>query len=133
MEYPKLEIPHVFIGDTPIEFANPTDGIRIASGVEQDSVDISPAMFQMDVSIDIPNVSDDVMRTLWEDMRMMDVVVKDDSGRELHIPNARVTSRVRLTGRIPRAMKKLLKKSYGTEWKHYHPNAVHDCEISNRD
>lgn len=107
----------------------------MVSDRESDVTELTPASFSMDVDIqtELPSISDDVFRTLWDEEQRMDIVVRDGSGRELHIPNARVTSRIRVTGRIPRAKKKLLKKSYGSEWKHYYPNAVHDCEINNRD
>lgn len=132
MDNPKLKIPHIFLGETPIAFANPTDGIRIASCVDCGDVELSPRMFQMDVSIDIPSISDDVFRTLWEDERRMDIVVTDNDGRELHIPDVQVVRRLRVTGRIPRSMKKLLKKSYGAEWLHYHPNTETEVILSKK-
>ena len=129
------DIPRIFLGSTQLTSILPVDGMRMVSDSESDVTELTPASFSMDVDIqtELSSTSDDVFRTLWDEEQRMDIVVRDGSGRELHIPDARVTSRVRVTGRIPRAKKKLLKKSYGAKWKHYHPNAVHDCEISNRD
>lgn len=130
-----VDIPLIFLGSTQLTDIHPVYGLMMVSDRESDVAELTPASFSMDVDIqtELPSISDDVFRTLCDEEQRMDIVVMDGSGRELHIPDARVTSRVRVTGRIPRAMKKLLKKSYGADWKNYHPNAVYDCEISNRD
>lgn len=62
-----------------------------------------------------------------------DVKVQDLRGNELVIPNAKISERLRVVGRVPRKMKKALKKKYGVYWKQHHPNVERFYSISNKD
>ena len=53
---------------------------------------------------------------------VFDVKVQDRHGNELIIPNAKISERLRVTSRIPRKLKKSLKKKHGVYWVQYHPN-----------
>jgi hypothetical protein len=64
---------------------------------------------------------------------IFDVKVQDLSGNELVIPNAKISARLRVVGRVPRKMKKHLKKKHGVYWKQHHPNVERFYSISNKD
>lgn len=51
-----------------------------------------------------------------------DVKVQDRHGNELIIPNAKISERLRVTRRIPRKLKKSLKKKHGVYWVQHHLN-----------
>ena len=53
---------------------------------------------------------------------VFDVKVQDRHGNELIIPNAKISERLRVTHRIPRKLKKSLKKKHGVYWVQHHPN-----------
>lgn len=53
---------------------------------------------------------------------VFDVKVQDRHGNELIIPNAKISERLRVTSRIPRKLKKSLKKKHGVYWVQHHPN-----------
>lgn len=64
---------------------------------------------------------------------IFDVKVQDLSGNELVIPNAKISARLHVAGRIPRKLKKQLKKKHGVYWKQHHPNVERFYSISNKD
>lgn len=86
---------------------------------------------EIEAAVELPSPRDDIWETLIDDRRM-DIVIKDERGRELHIPNAQIIQRVRITGRIPRRMKKHLKRIHGVHWKQYHPNAENEVNINSK-
>ena len=75
------------------------------------------------VGIDIENTKDNGFLTdLFGASPVFDVKVQDRRENELIIPNAKISERLRVTRRIPRKLKKSLKKKYGVYWVQHHPN-----------
>lgn len=75
------------------------------------------------IGIDIEKTKDDGFLTdLFGASPVFDVKVQDRRGNELIIPNAKISERLRVTSRIPRKLKKSLKKKYGVYWVQHHPN-----------
>lgn len=73
--------------------------------------------------INIETTKDDGFLTdLFGASPVFDVKVQDMRGNELIIPNAKISERLRVTSRIPRKLKKSLKKKYGVYWLQHHPN-----------
>lgn len=104
-------------------------GVKLSS----DDFKLNPASLSIEIeaAVELPSPRDDIWETLYDE-RKMDITIKDDRGRELHIPNAQIIQRVRITGRIPRKMKKHLKRIHGVDWKQYHPNAENEVNISGK-
>ena len=93
-------------------------------------IDPDKLSIEIEAAVEI-SPRDDMWKTLYDE-HTMDITIKDDRGRELHIPNARITNRVKITGRIPRRMKKHLKRIHGVDWKQYHPNAENEVNINSK-
>lgn len=75
------------------------------------------------IGIDIEKTKYDGISTdLFGASPVFDVKVQDRRGNELIIPNAKISERLRITRRIPRKLKKSLKKKYGVYWVQHHPN-----------
>ena len=75
------------------------------------------------IDIDIEKTKDDGFLTdLFGASPVFDVKVQDVRGNELIIPNAKISERLRVTHRIPRKLKKSLKKKHGVYWVQHHPN-----------
>ena len=75
------------------------------------------------IGIDIDKTKDDGLLTdLFGASPVFDVNVQDRHGNELIIPNAKISERLRITRRIPRKLKKSLKKNHGVYWVQHHPN-----------
>lgn len=75
------------------------------------------------IDIDIEKTKDDGFLTnLFGASPVFDVKVQDMRGNELIIPNAKISERLRVTSRIPRKLKKSLKKKHGVYWLQHHPN-----------
>lgn len=81
--------------------------------------------FDVNISIDIDiekTKEDGFLTDLRGASPVFDVKVQDMRGNELIIPNAKISERLRVTHRIPRKLKKSLKKKHGTYWLQHHPN-----------
>ena len=75
------------------------------------------------IGIDIEKTKDNGFLTdLFGASPVFDVKVQDRHGNELIIPNAKISERLRVTSRIPRKLKKSLKKKHGVYWVQHHPN-----------
>ena len=75
------------------------------------------------IGIDIEKTKYDGFSTdLFGASPVFDVKVQDRHGNELIIPNAKISERLRVTSRIPRKLKKSLKKKHGVYWMQHHPN-----------
>ena len=75
------------------------------------------------IDIDIEKTKDDGFLTdLFGASPVFDVKVQDIRGNELIIPNAKISERLRVTHRIPRKLKKSLKKKHGVYWVQHQPN-----------
>lgn len=94
-------------------------------------IDPSKLAIEIDAAVELPSPRDNIWRPLYDE-HTMDITVKDDRGREFHIPNARIINRVKITERIPRRMKKHLKRIHGVDWKQYHPNAENEVIINSK-
>lgn len=104
----------------------------IGSGAYPPQMAFRPTEMSISVDVDVPPLRDS-FPTLFVGEPRFDVVVKDDSGRELHLPNSRIVERWHTLGRIPRKMKKQLKKKHGVYWVQHHPNVERFYSISNKD
>lgn len=86
------------------------------------------------ISLDIEaGVTKDGISDILGMSPIFDVKVQDLSGNELVIPNAKISARLHVAGRIPRKLKKQLKKKHGVYWKQHHPNVERFYSISNKD
>ena len=75
------------------------------------------------IGIDIEKTKDNGFLTdLLGASPVFDVKVQDRHGNELIIPNAKISERFHVTRRIPRKLKKSLKKKHGVYWVQHHPN-----------
>lgn len=75
------------------------------------------------IGIDIEKTKDNGFLTdLFGASPIFDVKVQDRLGNELITPNAKISERLRVTHRIPRKLKKSLKKKHGVYWVQHHPN-----------
>jgi len=81
--------------------------------------------WDVNVSIDIDiekTKYDGFLTDLFGASPVFDVKMQDMRGNELIIPHAKISERLRVTHRIPRKLKKTLKKKYGVYWVQHHPN-----------
>lgn len=86
------------------------------------------------ISLDIEaGVTKDDISDILGMSPIFDVKVTDLSGNEVVIPNAKISERLRVVGRVPRKLKKQLKKKHGVYWKQHHPNVERFYSISNKD
>lgn len=115
------------------------DGVLLDATVVESSVNgfrksawnPQPITLEIEASVDEFRPYADFWKTLACE-RTMDIIIKDDRGRKLYIPNAQISQRVKVTGRIPRMMKKHLKRIHGVDWKQYHPNAEKEVNINSK-
>lgn len=92
-----------------------------------------PCDFNISVDIDIEKTKDDGLLTdLFGASPVFDVKVQDMRGNELIIPNAKISERLRVTHRIPRKLKKTLKKQHGVYWVQHHPNTEKAVTINSQ-
>ena len=82
-----------------------------------------PCDVNISIDIDIEKTKDDgFLPDLFGASPVFDVKVQDRHGNEFVIPNAKISERLRVTSRIPRKLKKSLKKKHGVYWVQHHPN-----------
>lgn len=75
------------------------------------------------MNIDMEKTKDvGLLTDLFGASQVFDVKVQDRSENELIIHNAKISERLRITRRIPRKLKKSLKKKHGVYWVQHHPN-----------
>lgn len=74
------------------------------------------------IGIDTEKTNDGISTDLFGASPVFDVKVQDRCENELIIPNAKISERLRVTSRIPRKLKKSLKKKHGVYWVQHHPN-----------
>lgn len=92
-----------------------------------------PCDVSISFDVDIAKTKDDGFLTdTLGSSPVFDVKVQDSRGNEIVIPNAVISGRLRITERIPRRMKKALKKSFGSEWIQHHPNTDTVVNVSSR-
>lgn len=76
------------------------------------------------VSCSIESPSFDLMKELLLPTNHYDLVIEDEEGSRVTIPNVEMSSKMNFVGRIPRKMKKRLKKKYGEDWAHHRVGAT---------
>lgn len=75
------------------------------------------------MNIDMEKTKDvGLLTDLFGASQVFDVKVQDRSENELIIHNSKISERLRITRRIPRKLKKSLKKKHGVYWVQHHPN-----------
>ena len=77
--------------------------------------------FEISCSCEIESTKDDLFNTLFNENRY-DVILTDNEGNSVELKDKELSCHIKITRRIPRKMKKDLKKRYGKFWKFYHPN-----------
>ena len=63
----------------------------------------------------------DLFNTLFND-NSYDVIITDNDGNSVELNDKALEYHIRITRRIPRKMKKMIKKKYGDMWLLHHPN-----------
>ena len=63
----------------------------------------------------------DLFHTLFNYNRY-DVIITDNDGNSVELKDKTIENHIKVTRRIPRKMKKDLKKKYGDMWLLHHPN-----------
>lgn len=63
----------------------------------------------------------DLFNTLFNDNRY-DVIITDNDGNSVELKDKTIENHIKVTRRIPRKMKKMIKKKYGDMWILHHPN-----------
>ena len=76
--------------------------------------------FEISFSCEIDSTKD-LFNTLFNDNRY-DVIMTDNDGNSVELKNKTIENHIKVTRRIPRKMKKMLKKKYGDMWLLHHPN-----------
>lgn len=76
--------------------------------------------FDISFSCDI-NSTKDLFDSLFNDNRY-DVIITDNDGNSVELKDKTIENNINVTRRIPRKMKKDLKKKYGDMWLLHHPN-----------
>ena len=76
--------------------------------------------FEISFSCEIDSTKD-LFNALFNDNRY-DVIMTDNDGNSVELKNKTIENHIKVTRRIPRKMKKMLKKKYGDMWLLHHPN-----------
>ena len=76
--------------------------------------------FDISFSCDIDSTKD-LFNKLFNDNRY-DVIITDNDGNSVELKDKTIENHINVTRRIPRKMKKDLKKKYGDMWLLHHPN-----------
>ena len=76
--------------------------------------------FDISFSCDIDSTKD-LFNKLFNDNRY-DVIITDNDGNSVELKDKTIENNIKVTRRIPRKMKKDLKKKYGDMWLLHHPN-----------
>ena len=84
------------------------------------------------VSCSIESASFDLMKVLLLAPNLYDLVIEDEEGNSVAIPNVEMSSKMNFVGRIPRKMKKRLKKKYGEDWARHRVGATQTFTFEKR-
>ena len=63
----------------------------------------------------------DLVDSLFNNNRY-DVIITDNDGNSVELKDKTIENNIKVTRRIPRKMKKMIKKKYGDMWLLNHPN-----------
>lgn len=91
-----------------------------------------PFVWGGSVSCSIESASFDLMKVLLLEPNHYDLVIEDEEGSRVTIPNVEMSSKMIFGGRIPRKMKKRLKKKYGEDWAHHRVGATQTLTFEKR-
>lgn len=80
--------------------------------------------FEISFSCEIDSTKD-LFKALFNDKRY-DVIITDNDGKSVELKDKTIDNHINVTRRIPRKMKKMIKKKYGYMWLLHHPNTVTD-------
>lgn len=79
-----------------------------------------------DISLSCETDSEkDMFHTLFNNNKY-DVIITDNDGNSVELKDKTIENNIKVTSRIPRKMKKELKKKYGDMWLLHHPNTVNE-------
>ena len=70
----------------------------------------------------------DLFHTLFNDNRY-DVIMTDTDGNSVELKDKIIENHIKVIRRIPRKMKKDLKKKYGDMWLLNHPNTITEVKL----
>ena len=70
----------------------------------------------------------DLFHTLFNDNKY-DVIITDNDGNSVELKDKIIENHIKVTRRIPRKMKKDLKKKYGDMWLLNHPNTETEVKL----
>lgn len=76
------------------------------------------------VSFSFEASSFDIMKEVLLEPNRYDLVIEDEDGNKATILNVGMSTKMTFAGRIPRKMKKILKKKYGSEWVYHRVGAT---------
>lgn len=80
--------------------------------------------FDISFSCDIDSTKD-LFNKLFNDNKY-DVIITDNDGNSVELKDKTIENNIKVTRRIPRKMKKDLKKKYGDMWLLHHPNTINE-------
>ena len=83
--------------------------------------------FEISFSCEIDSTKD-LFNALFNDNRY-DVIMTDNDGNSVELKDKTIDNHINVTRRIPRKMKKMIKKKYGDMWLLHHPNTVNDVKL----
>lgn len=81
-------------------------------------------VFTGSCSCSIESASFDLMKEVLSEQNRYDLVIEDKDGNKVSIPNVEISTKIHLNGRIPRKIKKSLKKKYGLDWVYHRVGAT---------
>ena len=70
----------------------------------------------------------DLFNTLFND-NVYDVIITDNDGNSVELKDKTIENNIKVTRRIPRKMKKMIKKKYGDMWLLHHPNTINEVKL----
>lgn len=77
--------------------------------------------FEISCSCEVESTKD-LFDTLFSNR--FDLILTDAEGNSVELKNKTIENHIKVTRRIPRKMKKEIKKKYGDMWLFYHPNTI---------
>lgn len=80
--------------------------------------------FDISFSCDIASTKD-LVDSLFNNNKY-DVIITDNDGNSVELKDKTIENNIKVTRRIPRKMKKDLKKKYGEMWLLHHPNTINE-------
>lgn len=80
--------------------------------------------FTCSCSCSIESASFDLMKELLSEQCRHDLVIEDEDGNKVSIPNVEISTKIHHNCRIPRKIKKSLKKKYGLDWVYHRVGAT---------